>query len=71
MAVGLREVVAGQEAMCVALRCSPWAHNAGRIVLGEAGGAIFTVDGDELPLEQKSTVVGLNSYSIKSCVFSG
>ena len=64
-------MAAGRADLFVTMRSSPWDHNAARIILEEAGGAIFTVDGDELPLEQKSTVVGLNSYSIKSCVFSG
>ena len=71
VALELCEVAAGRADLFVTMRSSPWDHNAARIILEEAGGAIFTVDGDELPLDQKSTVVGLNSYSIKSCVFSG
>ncbi len=48
------------------MRSSPWDHNAARIILEEAGGAIFTVDGDELPLDQKSTVLALNAVALKN-----
>ena len=50
------------------MRSSPWDHNAARIILEEAGGATFTVDGDELPLGQKSTVLALNDMELKDCI---
>lgn len=47
------------------MRSSPWDHNAARIILEEAGGAIFTVEGKPLPLNQKSTVLALNAIELK------
>ena len=70
VALELCEVAAGRADLFVTMRSSPWDHNAARIILGEAGGAIFTVAGDELPLEQKSTVLALNSIELKDCVFA-
>ena len=68
VALELCEVAAGRADLFVTMRSSPWDHNAARIILEEAGGAIFTVDGDELPLEQKSTVVALNAMELKDCI---
>ena len=70
VALELCEVAAGRADLFVTMRSSPWDHNAARIILEEAGGAIFTVAGDELPLEQKSTVLALNSIELKDCVFA-
>ena len=71
VALELCEVAAGRADLFVTMRSSPWDHNAARIILEEAGGAIFTVAGDELPLEQKSTVLGLNSASLKEDILCG
>ena len=71
VALELCEVAAGRADLFVTMRSSPWDHNAARIILEEAGGAIFTVDGDELPLDQKSTVLGLNSASLKEDILCG
>ena len=71
VALELCEVATGRADLFVTMRSSPWDHNAARIILEEAGGAIFTVDGDELPLEQKSTVLGLNSASLKEDILCG
>ena len=68
VALELCEVAAGRADLFVTMRSSPWDHNAARIILEEAGGAIFTVDGDELPLEQKSTVLALNAMELKDCI---
>ena len=65
VALELCEVAAGRADLFVTMRSSPWDHNAARIILEEAGGAIFTVDGDVLPLDQKSAVLGLNSAALK------
>ena len=54
VALELCEVAAGRADLFVTMHSSPWDHNAARIILEEAGGAIFTVAGDELPLEQKA-----------------
>ena len=66
VALELCEVAAGRADLFVTMRSSPWDHNAARIILEEAGGAIFTVDGGELPLEQKSTVLALNDIELKN-----
>ena len=66
VALELCEVAAGRADLFVTMRSSPWDHNAARIILEEAGGAIFTVDGDELPLGQKSTVLALNAVELKN-----
>ena len=66
VALELCEVAAGRADLFVTMRSSPWDHNAARIILAEAGGAIFTVDGDELPLGQKSTVLALNAVELKN-----
>lgn len=66
VALELCEVAAGRADLFVTMRSSPWDHNAARIILEEAGGAIFTVDGDELPLDQKSTVLALNAVELKN-----
>lgn len=68
VALELCEVAAGRADLFVTMRSSPWDHNAARIILEEAGGAIFTVDGDELPLDQKSTVLALNDMELKDCI---
>ena len=68
VALELCEVAAGRADLFVTMRSSPWDHNAARIILEEAGGAIFTVDGDELPLEQKSTVLAFNAMELKDCI---
>ena len=43
----------------------------GTIILEEAGGAIFTMEGANLPLNQKSTVLGLNSADLKEKILMG
>lgn len=68
VALELCEVAAGRADLFVTMRSSPWDHNAARIILEEAGGAVFTVDGDELPLGQKSTVLAFNAMELKDCI---
>ncbi len=65
VALELCEVAAGRADAFVTMRSSPWDHNAARIILEEAGGAIFTMEGAPLPLNQKSTVLGLNHADLK------
>lgn len=66
VALELCEVAAGRADLFVTMRSSPWDHNAARIILEEAGGAVFTMEGDELPLDQKSTVLALNAVELKN-----
>src|SRR5699024_12878844 len=42
VALELCEVAAGRADLFVTMRSSPWDHNAARIILEEAGGAVFT-----------------------------
>lgn len=71
VALELCEVAAGRADLFVTMRSSPWDHNAARIILEEAGGAIFTVEGKPLPLNQKSTVLGLSSADLKDYILTG
>ena len=71
VALELCEVAAGRADVFIAMRSSPWDHNAARIILEEAGGAIFTMEGANLPLYQKSTVLGLNSADLKEKILMG
>ena len=71
VALELCEVAAGRADLFVTMRSSPWDHNAARIILEEAGGAIFTVEGKPLPLHQKSTVLGLSSADLKDYILTG
>ena len=64
----INALAAGRADLFVTMRSSPWDHNAARIILEEAGGAVFTVDGDELPLDQKSTVLAFNAMELKDCI---
>ena len=61
VALELCELAAGESDLFVTLRSSPWDHNAARIIVAEAGGAICTVSGDPLPITEKSTVLAANS----------
>lgn len=65
VALELCEVATGEADLFVTMRSSPWDHNAARIILQEAGGVIYSLDGLPLPLNSKSTVLALNSESLK------
>ena len=54
VALELCEVAAGRADLFVTMRSSPWDHNAARVILEEAGGAIFTVDGENCPWIRKA-----------------
>ena len=60
VALELCEVAAGEADLFAALRSSPWDHNGARIILEEAGGAVYSLDGRPLPLQTKSTVLAVN-----------
>lgn len=61
VALEICELAAGEADLFVTLRSSPWDHNAARIILSEAGGAVCTVTGEPLPVNEKSTVLAANS----------
>ena len=64
VALELCEVAAGEADLFAALRSSPWDHNGARIILEEAGGAAYSLDGGPLPLQTKSTVLAVNDEKL-------
>lgn len=61
VALELCAVAAGEADLFVTTRSSPWDHNGARIILTEAGGAICTLEGKELPVDAGSTVLAGSS----------
>lgn len=61
VALELCAVAAGEADLFVTTRSSPWDHNGARIILTEAGGAICTLDGEELPVDLDGTILAGNS----------
>ena len=57
VALELCMVAAGEADVFVAMRSSPWDHNAGRIIVEEAGGAVGALTGGLLPLNQACPVL--------------
>ena len=57
VALELCQVAAGEADLFVAMRSSPWDHNAARIILQEAGGALCTMQGQPLPQDGPSTTI--------------
>ena len=47
----------GKADIFIAIRSNPWDHNAARLILAEAGGAVCTLEGKELPINENSTVL--------------
>lgn len=70
VALELCAVAAGEADAFITLRSSPWDHNAARIILTEAGGALCTLDGLPLPLDKKSTVLAANSMELQARLFA-
>ena len=61
VALEICAVACGEADLCVALRSCPWDHNAARIILQEAGGAIASLNGAPLPLNEPGTVLAAGS----------
>ena len=61
VALELCAVACGEADLCVATRSCPWDHNAVRIILQEAGGAIASLNGAPLPLNEPGTVLAAGS----------
>lgn len=61
VALELCAVAGGEADLCVATRSCPWDHNAARVILQEAGGAIASLDGTPLPLNEPGTVLAAGS----------
>ncbi len=64
VALELCAVAAGESDLLVAMRSSPWDHNAARIILNEAGGSICALSGQPLPLDSASPILAANSQSL-------
>ena len=64
VALELCQVAAGEADLFVALRSSPWDHNAARIILEEAGGVCCALSGRSLPVGEKSAVLAANSDAV-------
>ncbi len=64
VALELCELAAGEADIFATMRSSPWDHNAARIILSEAGGVIYNIEGGPLPLDAKSTVLALCSPDV-------
>ena len=64
VALELCAVAAGEADIFIALRSSPWDHNAARIILAEAGGMASRLDGAPLPVMERSTVLAANSAQV-------
>ena len=60
VALELCEVACGEADLLATSQSCPWDHNAARVILAEAGGAVFTLDGEALPLGEKTTLLAMN-----------
>ena len=71
MALELCQLAAGEADMFVTTRSAPWDHNAARVILLEAGGCICTLNGEDLPLNSKTTVAAFNSQEMQKLILQG
>lgn len=69
IALELCHVASGRADICIALRSSPWDHNAARLILTEAGGIIRRLDGEALPYYEDSTFLAAGSEERAEQVF--
>lgn len=61
VALELCELAAGEADIFATVRAEPWDYNAARIILEEAGGAIYNLNAETLPRDGRSTVLAVNS----------
>ena len=71
VALELCQLSSGGADMFVTVRSAPWDHNAARVILQEAGGCICTMEGEELPLNSKTTVAAFNSPEMRRLFMQG
>lgn len=64
VALELCGLAAGEADLFVAMRSCPWDHNAARIILTEAGGSLCTLEGEPLPMGERTTVLAANSRPV-------
>jgi myo-inositol-1(or 4)-monophosphatase len=60
-AMEMAYVAAGRVDAYVSLYLNPWDFAAGKIILEEAGGIVRTILGEDVPFDQKSTILASNS----------
>ena len=64
VALELCALAAGEADLFVAMRSCSWEHNAARIILAEAGGALCTLEGEPLPMEARTTILAANDQAV-------
>lgn len=64
VALELCQVASGRVDLCIAMKSSPWDHNAARLILTEAGGEIRRLDGAPLPYYEDSTFLAGSSVHV-------
>lgn len=64
VALELCAVAVGEADAFIAMRSSPWDHNAARIILAEAGGSLCTLSGEPLPQSHTGPVLAANSPAL-------
>ena len=57
VALELCAVAAGEADLFLAERSCPWDHNAARIILAEAGGAMLTWAGAPVPVDRRTNLM--------------
>lgn len=68
VALELCQVASGRADICVAVKSSPWDHNAARLILKEAGGDIRRLDGGFLAYDRESSFIAGNSSDTVECI---
>ena len=68
VALELCALAAGEADLFLVVRSCPWDHNAARIILREAGGALCTLEGEPLPLDRRTTVLAANAREVLEAV---
>ena len=69
VALELCALAAGEADLFTAMRSCPWDHNAARIILQEAGGAVRALEGGPLPLDRRSAVLAANAPEVLEAVW--
>lgn len=70
VALELCNLAAGAADLFVAIHSSPWDHNAARLILTEAGGAIGALSGGDLPIDRACPVLACGSPELLALVRS-
>jgi len=71
VALELCALADGQADLFVAAQSSPWDHNAARLILSEAGGALRTWSGGAVPPGRSCAIAGASSPALLKQVMDG